>query len=376
MQNNDAAGLLARLRKIRRHPDWYLTLPIAHLLHAWAGRTEQPKEQVYAEARARLPKEPPGPVPVVSRQALEAVLRDMAPPGVPFTTAFLRTSDLKGRFGYREDRTWSPMLSRFQATFNDLPGRSVMVVALFSDVVADYYNETLADHVIAHVNDALGSDVAFQDFALVRLKMTAAAAGLGKLGRNSLFFHPEYGFHVKISVILFHADFDRYDPAPALEAPGDWRLPACLDCRKCVPACPVNAYDEFEMRKPISCERVISRDFFGHRRNKTCRACITSCPESTERLKEQYARGVPQRKFWDYDRQINFLSDLVYKPPFHAWLMQRFYFGAGIPGTERERQGTVRGQQAGRTNIEHARFERFNGWISSLRERAGAGASK
>lgn len=361
---------------------WYASMPVVYLIHWWMGLTLKPKLRILREARAALEQPRPlgGVTPRLSTAELEKLIRKYAPPGVPYEVAFTRTADLRNRFGRTDKHGYSPMLDRYQLTPNDLPGQSVIVLVLFSDVVADYYNEAIAEYLCEHVNTHHGEGVAVQNLSLLRLKEVAVSAGLGTTGKNALFFSNKFGFHCKISVIMLHAELDQYhvvhhspQPLPPGETPSapspdqPWRLPACDTCNLCVNACPVSAIDAYTMKNPVACERVISRDFFGHRRNKTCRACITSCPESNELLKGLYDRGVPKIKFWDYDRQINALGDLIYRPSFMSWLIQRFYFGGGIPGAERKKGRIVRGQQAGIDGVPNSTTEKNNGWISHLR---------
>lgn len=43
-----------QLREWGRHKDWYLSMPLAHLLYDVAGYTSRPKEELYREAREEL----------------------------------------------------------------------------------------------------------------------------------------------------------------------------------------------------------------------------------------------------------------------------------------------------------------------------------
>jgi hypothetical protein len=94
---------------------------------------------------------------------------------------------------------------------------------------------------------------------------------------------------------------------------------------------------------------------------------MATCPESNRLLKDLRDNGVPRYQFWDYDRQLNALADLIYRPSFFTWIIQRFYYGAGIPGTRRPKGKTIRGQQAGRAGVPNAASEANNGWVRFIR---------
>jgi ferredoxin len=365
-----------RLKRIWKYPTWYLWVPVAHLIHWCMGFSYyrfQSKQAVYAKARDKLLAAEGGTPCTLDTADLRDALAGYMPPKIPFDVAFARASDLTGRFGEQADWRYSPMLSRYQLSFNGAPSRSVIVFTMFSDVAPDFYNEAVAENLCAHIDKVAGTKVAVQDLAFLHAKEFAVAAGLGVIGKNALFFSRKFGFNCKISVILLHADLTEYSPIPSSSealAPDqrtDWKLDACLSCDICVRACPVGAYDEFRMNDPIACERVISRDFFGHRRLKICHTCMASCPVSNELLQDIRNSGVPRYKFWDHDRQLNALADLIYRPSFFTWVIQRFYFGAGIPGVARKRGKTIRGQQAGREGVPNSASEANNGWIDFIR---------
>jgi hypothetical protein len=64
-----------------------------------------------------------------------------------------------------------------------------------------------------------------------------------------------------------------------------------------------------------------------------CRACITRCPVSNDVLKLRRREGAPPRAFWDNEAQLSLVADLfMYRPSFLVWLLQRFYYGADMPG--------------------------------------------
>ncbi len=292
--------------------------------------------QAYEAARAKLvPAKAPRDV-VVDRTALDAWLHDAAPPGVPFDVAILDGAALRARFGDGPDvRRSLHMHGKLRMTHRDIPSQSVVVLALFSDVAADYFVESMAADVAKRANDRYGEGVAFADSQAsvpVLLKEVATAAGLGTIGNNALFFSRRFGFNCKLNVIFVNAAIDRYDVAPTSEA---WKLPDCTTCNLCVEACPVGAFDDYMITKTESCDRLIAGDFFGPRRDHMCRACITRCPVSNDVLKLRRSEGVPKRLFWDNEAQMALVADLfMYRPAFVVWLIQRFYYGSEMPGRD------------------------------------------
>ena len=311
---------------------------------AWTGQWQVVRAaatpwvmEQYQTARAKLSGDP-APAHkedvVVDRAALDTWLRDAAPPGVPFHAVVLPGSELRLRFGDGPtERRSLHMIGKLRMTHRAIPSQAVVVLALFSDVAADYFVETMAADVAAQVNRTYGKGIAYADAQAnvpVVLKEVATAAGLGTIGKNALFFSDRFGFNCKLNVIFLNAPVNRYDPTPEGES---WKLPDCSTCNLCVEACPVSAFDDYVITKTVSCDRVISGDFFGPRRDHMCRACITRCPVSNDVLKIRRKEGAPQRTFWDNEAQLALVADLfMYRPSFLIWLIQRFYFGADLPG--------------------------------------------
>ena len=286
----------------------------------------------YEAACARLERPAADPV-VIARDRLDAWLHDAAPPRVPFDVAILDSHELRARFGDgpRERRSLH-MHGVVRMTHRAIPSRSVLVLVLYSDVAADYFVESMAADVAARVNDAYGADVAVADAQAsipVVLKEVATAAGLGQIGKNALFFSRRFGFNCKLNVVFLNAEVDRYDPTPAGD---DWKLPDCSTCNLCVEACPVGAFDDFVITRTESCDRLIAGDFFGPRRDHMCRACITKCPVSNDVLRLRRDEGAPKREFWDNEAQLSLAAALFLdRPTFLVWLLQRFYYGSGLP---------------------------------------------
>ena len=271
---------------------------------------------------------------VISRDVLDDWLRDAAPPEVPFDAVVLKSSELRKRFGDGPlERRSLHQLGTLRMTHRAIPTESVLVLALFSDVAADYFVESMAADVASRVNQTYGEGVAFADSQAsvpILLKETAAAAGLGTIGKNALFFSRRFGFNCKLNVVFLNAAVDRHDEVPVDDS---WKLPDCSTCNLCVEACPVGAFDDYVITRTESCDRLIAGDFFGPRRDHMCRACITRCPVSNDVLKLRRSEGAPKRAFWDNEAQLALVADLfMYKPSILVWLIQRFYYGSEMPG--------------------------------------------
>ena len=73
----------------------------------------------------------------------------------------------------------------------------------------------------------------FVDTAPISDRHWAVKAGLGWIGKNSLFFHPRHGSYCFLCEIVTTAEFDRYDSAKN-------DMP-CGVCNRCVEACPNHA---------------------------------------------------------------------------------------------------------------------------------------
>ncbi|HUS30545.1 MAG TPA: hypothetical protein VMZ53_18675, partial [Kofleriaceae bacterium] len=173
----------------------------------------------------------------LERAKLDAWLAAAAPPDVPYDAVVLSADALRTRYPDSPlERRSLHMHGKLRMTHRALPSQSVLVLALFSDVAADYFVESMAADVAHHVNDHYGRDLAYADAQAnipIILKEVATAAGLGHIGKNALFFSKRFGFNCKLEVILLDAPVDRYDAVPSangsLEA-DDWKLADCASC--------------------------------------------------------------------------------------------------------------------------------------------------
>ncbi|HSD86447.1 MAG TPA: hypothetical protein VLB44_02995 [Kofleriaceae bacterium] len=326
--------MLDRIRNRLRHVTWHANDTAWHVnwraIRAAATPWARP---AYQRARAKILGRTREDL-VIERADLDGWLRDAAPPDVPFDAVILDSANLRARFGDGPlERRSLHMHGKLRMTHRAISCPSVIVVALFSDVAADYFVESMAADIAAKINDRYGEGVAHADSQAsvpVLLKEVATAAGLGHIGKNALFFSKKFGFNCKLNVVFLNARVDRYDATPTDDT---WKLPDCSTCNLCVEACPVGAFDDFVITRTESCDRLIAGDFFGPRRDHMCRACITRCPVSNDVLKLRRAEGAPKRAFWDNEAQMSLVADLfMYRPSFLVWVLQRFYYGSGLPG--------------------------------------------
>ena len=326
-------------------------------------------ERETADARARLGRAS-GPA-VIDRDALDGWVRAAAPPGVPYEAVVLRGSELAARFpGGPTERRSRHLIGKLRLTHRAIPSEAVLVIVLFSDVAADYYVESMAADVAERIDEACGARLALADAQAavpVVLKELATAAGLGVIGKNALFFSRRFGFNCKLSAVFLGAPVSRFDATPTSQ---EWKLPDCSTCNLCVEACPVGAFDDFAIHDVEACDRLIAADYFGPRRDHMCRACITRCPVSNDLLKLRRREGAPQRTFWDNEAQLALAADLfMYRPSFWVWLMQRFYYGAAMPGRDpRAKKGLGAALTSSITTATSARTR--DGWRLASRRKS------
>jgi epoxyqueuosine reductase len=103
----------------------------------------------------------------------------------------------------------------------------------------------------------------------------AQAAGLGRLGKNSLLITPQYGNRVHLVSVVTDVELA---PDPLL----DWE-PCPKGCTLCVKACPAGALQgdrrvEQAMCRPVVMERLPRGTII-----ESCRACRRACPAGVKR---------------------------------------------------------------------------------------------
>ena len=109
-------------------------------------------------------------------------------------------------------------------------------------------------------------------------KKAACLAGLGSIGRNSLFLHYEYGSYVRLGTIFTNCEFDVADAQIK---------DVCSGCDLCVKACPAKAIKGVdwypcipreEIFDPEACSTFMKTKFQKIGRGSVCGICMSVCP--------------------------------------------------------------------------------------------------
>ena len=83
----------------------------------------------------------------------------------------------------------------------------------------------------------------FVDTAPISDRHWAVRAGMGWIGRNTLFVHPRFGSMCYLGEIVTAAEFDHYDEP--------YQGKCCAECRRCVDACPNHAITTSAVGMPM-----------------------------------------------------------------------------------------------------------------------------
>lgn len=109
-------------------------------------------------------------------------------------------------------------------------------------------------------------------------KEAAHKAGLGNIGKNDLFLHKEYGARVRLGTLFTDCE---------LHGDGILKENPCINCDKCVRACPsgailgVSYYDGIkreEMFSPSVCSEYMKKAYQKIGRGAVCGICMQVCP--------------------------------------------------------------------------------------------------
>ncbi len=109
-------------------------------------------------------------------------------------------------------------------------------------------------------------------------KKAASLAGLGGIGKNSLFLHKKYGASVRLGTILTDCPFETEE--------SDYVSP-CSQCDACVKACPSGAIngtlwqpglERKDVFDPQKCSEYMKNKFKHIGRGAVCGVCINVCP--------------------------------------------------------------------------------------------------
>lgn len=139
---------------------------------------------------------------------------------------------------------------------------------------------------------------------MLSLKHTAAQAGLGAIGRNSLLISPDFGNLLRLAAVVTTAPLPADDPSNF--------SPCSEDCTACRDACPMNAVGEYRVninrcmkrsiRQPLMQPFVVTRLLFflsshlesvhrmtedltnmmADRYAESCVLCLAACPHFTK----------------------------------------------------------------------------------------------
>ncbi len=109
-------------------------------------------------------------------------------------------------------------------------------------------------------------------------KKVASLAGLGGIGKNSLFLHREHGARVRLGTIFTDCAFE-CEPKPYISP--------CTECNLCVEQCPSGAIngtlwqegmEREEVFDPEKCSEYMKKKFKHIGRGVVCGICMKVCP--------------------------------------------------------------------------------------------------
>lgn len=110
-------------------------------------------------------------------------------------------------------------------------------------------------------------------------KEAARLAGLGSIGKNSMFFHKDFGCSVRLGTLFTDCEF---------ELPREIMTCSCGECHLCRDACPANAISgkrwevgvpREEMFDPEKCSNFMKQKFKHIGRGAVCGICMKVCPK-------------------------------------------------------------------------------------------------
>ena len=127
----------------------------------------------------------------------------------------------------------------------------------------------------------------FADDAPFSEVLAAAFSGAGMLGKNGLILCPPYGNHVLLGEIVTDM---------AIHYPYEKKIRTCINCSRCISACPTGAMQMRDGRRVLDrskCISAITQKKGGLNREETerlekseyiwgCDRCINACPENRE----------------------------------------------------------------------------------------------
>lgn len=87
-----------------------------------------------------------------------------------------------------------------------------------------------------------------EPWGIISLKHAAVAAGLGKIAKNGLFMHPEFGTLIRLSAVITTAELN---PDPRYEGE------ICRDCDLCIKNCTAKAFNKEGKFQKLMCLREV-----------------------------------------------------------------------------------------------------------------------
>ena len=106
--------------------------------------------------------------------------------------------------------------------------------------------------------------------ALHSQKHAAQAAGLGTIGRHSLFITPEFGSMIWLGAVLCEQELE----------PDEMKENVCENCNRCVAICPVNALENREMKQQTCWDYAFGNDEEKQVWTISCHRCRDACPHN------------------------------------------------------------------------------------------------
>ena len=109
-------------------------------------------------------------------------------------------------------------------------------------------------------------------------KKAATLAGLGGIGKNSLFLHKKYGANVRLGTVITNFPF---------KIEKNEYVSPCIECDACVNACPSGAIkgklwqqgtEREEVFDPEKCSEYMKKAFKHIGRGAVCGICMSVCP--------------------------------------------------------------------------------------------------
>lgn len=115
---------------------------------------------------------------------------------------------------------------------------------------------------------------------LISSRMVACLAGLGTIGKSSMFIHKDFGPGVRLGTLLTDCPFENVGKVIEENL--------CGECTRCVDSCPAKALtgkifkpgvQREEIINPEKCSEFMKREFKHIGRGAVCGICMKVCPK-------------------------------------------------------------------------------------------------